>query len=70
MTKDALIILSCTAALALLCGGLEFITGDRDPGAVFPWQFMVMVFAICGAVAGFLGSIVFLLLRWVARFVL
>jgi len=70
MTKDALIILASAVALALVCGGLEVFVGDHDPGAVFPWSFMAIVFAICGGIAGALGSVAFLLLRWVVKFVL
>jgi hypothetical protein len=57
-------VLATTAVCASLGFGYEAIFGDHDPGSVFPWMFMALVYAVGGGIAGLFGSIAFEIAHW------
>jgi hypothetical protein len=58
------VLLSSTFGCAALGFLYQAVFGDHDPGAVFPWMFMALIYAAGGAVIGLCGGVIFELVKF------
>lgn len=65
--KSLAIILGAAAVAALAGFSLIMLTGDPDPGQVFPRPFQALVVAVVMGAAGLLAGAAVALLRWLWR---